>query len=238
MNLGLRVMGGTRHRSSSSMIALLQSNAGGYASGATPQTSSAVGFTNNTTAGSLLVCVSYASASSAGTPTIEIPTTSGFTWTLAESAISSAGSVRVSIYYISNASSMATSTTTTVEASNLSGNVAVEFDLYEFSNIATSTPIDNVELSDNGSGTNPATATSLSTSATDLIIVAACGNGTNGTKGTNYTLGINASHQEGGKAGQMQYILNQAKGTIATSFAGGTYTTGDWGCAAVAFLPV
>lgn len=232
MNFGLRAI--TRHRSS--LIALLQSNAGGHASGATPQTSTAVGFTNNTTAGSLLVCVSYAS-SSTGTPTINTPTTSGFAWTLAESATSSAGNARVIIHYIANASSMSTSTTTTVEATNTSGTVAVEFDLYEFSNVAASTPIDDGEFSDNGSGTNPATATSLSTSATDLIIVAACGNGTNGTHGTNYTLGINASHQQGGTAGQMQYILNQAKGTIATSFAGGTYTTGDWGCAAVAFLP-
>ena len=219
-------MGSTRHRSSG--MALVQSNAGGFGT----TTTSAVGYNNKTTAGNLLVCVVWASASSSRGAGIQTPVTSGFTWTLATSAtFSDVGTAHgaVSIYYIANASSMATSVTTTVTSSVSLDDI--EFSLYEFSGLTAGVSVDTTEATSSTSGGTPNT-TSLTTSATDLIIVAMSAVGSNGSAGSRYTLGINAANQFSGCVGQTQYILNQAQGTIATSF--GTSQT-YWGCCAVAF---
>jgi hypothetical protein len=214
------------------LIALLQSKVGGFASGLTPQTSTAVGYTANTTAGSLLVCVVYnsgATGAQAGAPV-----TSGFTWTLAEGASSSTPFTEVQIYYIANAASMASSVTTTASASALSGSVAVEFELYEFSNVATTSPVDTIQATSNGTAATPSTP-SLVTTAQDLIIVVVNGATSGaGAAGSGYTLGITSSHQIAASIGQTQYILNQPSGTIATSGFGTGWT--KWGAAAVAFL--
>lgn len=230
MNFGLRVMGQTRHRSS---ISLKQSNAGGHGAGTTSATTSAVGFTSNTTAGSMLVCVAYASAASA-VPTISVPVTSGFTWTLGASEGGSSANTRVAISYIPNASSMATSVTTTVTATAATGVVDVEFALYEFSGVATSSPVDTSQVAQ-GTAATPST-TNLSTTNTDLILVAACGAASSaGAAGSGYTLGITSSHQISGNVGQTQYILNQASGSIATAGFGTSWT--GWGVVAIAFKP-
>lgn len=222
----------SRHRGVGG-IAIKQSNAGGHGAGTTPTTTSAAGYSANTTAGSLLVCVVYASATSS-VPTINIPSTSGFTWTLASSEGGSSAETRVAIYYITNASSMATSVTTTVTATATTGVVDVEFDLYEFSGVVTASPVDTSQVAQ-GTAATPSTA-NLSTSLTDLIIVAACGAASGaGAAGAGYTLGITASHQIGGNVGQLQYILNKPSGSIATAGFGTGWT--GWGMVAIAFKP-
>ena len=122
-------------------VALVQSKAGGVGRGTTTATSTAVGYTSNTTAGDLLVLVAIAAAD--GTIcSISTPVTSGFTWTLASSSTFSDSTLpqigRVSTYYIANASAMSSATTTTVAASTTKGAtfIDVAFTLYEFSGVA------------------------------------------------------------------------------------------------------
>jgi len=226
MNYGLRVIGGTRHRPSSS-IALVQSNAGGYQIGFSGSaTSSAAGFSSNTTSGNLLVCIVWATSSNSTNPTIDTPVTSGFTWT--QAVAKSGVELGCSIFYIANASQMTTAKTTTVEVTG-SGTVQVEFSLYEFSGLTSGVSVDTTESND-GTSTAPST-TNLSTSATDLIICACEATSSAGTHKLGYTAGIASSSLNYGVA---EYILNQVSGSIATGF-GGTQT--DWVCVAVAFKP-
>src|SRR5208282_6844498 len=219
-------------------IALVQSNAGGHATGTTTATTSAVGYTSNTTANNLLVLIAWAIGSSstlATPPPISTPVTSGFTWTLAKSATwadtDTIEGGRVSIYYIENAAQMLSSTTTTVTATKVgsSPSVTVEFSLYEFSGVATSSSLETSASTINGSASDPSTA-NLSISNTDLIISAyQSEGGGNIAKGSAYTLGVNAAYAT---AGQTQYILNQAAGSVNTAWGS---SQNIWGCAAVAF---
>src|ERR1700727_2710740 len=129
--------------------ALRQSNNGGSGSG----TTSAVGYSSNTAAGSLLVCVIRASYNDSTNDVLSIsaPSTSGFTWTAGGSgswdAIISTSPLRlkggaVRIYYIANASIMSTSVTTTVTATVGGTTPSVSFELYEFTGVVTSSPVD------------------------------------------------------------------------------------------------
>src|SRR5208337_111637 len=184
-------------------IALVQSKAGGAGSGTSSATSSAVGYASNTTANNLLVLVAWAIGSSstlATAPPINTPVTSGFTWTLAKSAtwadIDNIEGGRVSIYYIENAAQMLSSTTTTVGASKggASPSVTVEFSLYEFSGVATSSSLETSASTISGSASDPSTA-NLSISNTDLIISAyQSEGGVYIAKGSAYTLGVNAAY--------------------------------------------
>ncbi len=215
-------------------ITLLQSTDGGFASGATPQTTSSAGFAATTKANSLLVCVVWADeAGTSGTPTISTPVTSGFTWSLAESEVYTHSSTirgRVSIYYIAGAAAMSTATTTTATAAAAGAtNLNVEFSLYEFAAKAAS--LETESLGANATGT-PSTiaAASLSTSHVDLIFVSMIGGTAAGTVGSGYTIGVAAAGLVG--YGVSQYILQEASGTIVTSF--GNSTT-YWACVAAAF---
>jgi hypothetical protein len=236
-------------------MSLVQSTDGGNGSntGTTPFSisSSAVGFGSSTTAGNLLVCVGYINATTpganAGGASFQgLPATAGLTWVLAaaHSVSASSGylngasnrSGSVAIWYAANAPSIAPSATTVVTAhdsgSGFTETITVEFTLYEFSGVATATPVDvvkNVPGTFGGSGTvNPGT---LVTTGTDLVLVAFIGNQSNISAGASYTLGVNATSAT---TGQAQYQLNVASGSIATAFTG---SQTNFGATAVGFLP-
>ena len=225
-------------------IVLRQSKAGGSGSGSSSATSSGVGFASNTLANSLLVCVVWATGSSvaAGTLGITAPVTSGFTWTLAVAAAqwndpSGPNRGKVSIFYIAGAGAMATTTTTAVGATETgtSPTCGVEFSLYEFTGVATSSPLETSSsaVDSTGSSTDPAPG-SLTTSNTDLILSCyQCESASNLAANTSagFTLGVNAASET---TGQTQYILNEASGTIVTSWPS---TQAYWAAATVAFKP-
>src|SRR5208283_3940053 len=132
--------------------ALVQSKlvASAYAD-ATTVTASGHGFASPTTAGNLLILVVWAEADFldvATAPTIGMPSTAGFTWATASSAIYSdslGGSMagRVAIYYIANAASMASTLATSVTATRSTAiDVSVDFACYEFSGVKTSGALD------------------------------------------------------------------------------------------------
>lgn len=223
-------------------IALAQSKLVAHATGTTSCTASGNGYTSNTTAGSLLVLIAYAqdssSAATCSIPTINLPTTSGFTWVQAGSADyqdnTNLQAGRVSIFYIANAASMASSVSTSVTATKTSqtgSGIGVEFACYEFTGVSTSAPLD-ANVSVNTQTSTPTSAGTLVTSGTALIIVGAIGETpSNTTQGPSYTLGITSTNDP---VGQTQYILNQVKGNIVTAFAGKAGS--PWGCVAVDFL--
>lgn len=234
MNLGLRVMGSTRHRAASGSPVLIQSKDGGNGSGTASATTSAVGYASTTTTGSLLVLVAWAANTSSSTDATVSGfsvSTSGFSWTSAGAlSMYTAGSGHaaggVQIFFIANASSMATSTHTTVTATGASDNtVIVEFSLYEFG------PMNGTkDTSQSGTGTSsvPST-TNLSTSATDLIFVAYEAADGHSTEGSGFTLGVNSANVNYGGS---QYNLSANSGSIATAFAG---SRNNWAAVSAAF---
>lgn len=217
-------------------MVLVQSRLGGSGSqGSTPApwtlTSSAVGFSSTTTAGNLLVCACYGRTSSATTGVGNgnlTPTTSGITWTSA--GIQNAWSVTpgttggsYNIYYSANAPSITSATTTAVAhstaGSGFSASMSVEFALYEFSGIATTSPVNVTRAPGQSTGT-PGAGT-LTTTLTDLVIVAFSGNSANATAGSGYTLGVNMTVST---TGQLQYALDVPAGGQATAFTPGAQT--------------
>jgi hypothetical protein len=193
-------------------------------------------FSEATLSGSLLVCVVQASyiSDTGGGITFSAPTTSGFTWTLAasdtyEEVVSSHDGELltyynggVAVYYIADASAMSDTTTTSVSATGGGGTPTTSFNMYEFTGVATSSPLDTDSGARNATGTsstiNPG---SLTTTASDLIFVSCTDSGA--THGTGFTSGVTDADQ---------YRLNIAAGTIATAF--GT-SAGVWASVAVAF---
>lgn len=232
------------------VIALVQSRAGGSATGSGSMSfstfnlaSSAVGFSSPTTAGNLLVYVAWShySLTSAGSFALldVVPTTSGFSWgssfgTNWSSVSGGAGNCgQISIYYIPNAASMSVTTVATsgINGSGTITSANVEFSLYEFSGVAISSPLDKFTGTQNGVSSTPSTS-NLATTATDLVIASFGGNqtGSNISAGTSYTLGVNATVST---VGQTQYQLNVPSGSVATAFSGGTEP--NWGCYAMSF---
>jgi hypothetical protein len=121
------------------------------------------------------------------------------------------------------------STTTTVGATGGSTFTDVDFTLYEFSGVATTSAVDVTAIQNHNTATltTPTTA-NLSTTATDLIFVAMTTENNTGTAGSGYTLGV----VDPAVIGVAQYILNKASGSISTAFGN---TTDFWACAAVSF---
>ena len=228
MNLGLRVMGITRHRSSGG-AAIVQSKYGGSGSGTTSATTSAAGFASNTVSGNYLICLVYANASASGSGTVAIhtPLTSGFTWTLVKGATyTGTNRASVSMYAIPNAGAMLTSNTTTVGATGtLATTTKVEFALYEVSGLTVAGTVD-ASASNTGSSSAMSTA-NLSTSFKDFIFAGGAAASGTASTGSGYSAGVPGSAVDGAS----QYKLNQSSGSIATAF-GGTNT--DWACIAVA----
>ena len=224
--------------------ALRQLKLGGNGSGGSSATSSAVGFSSNTLANSLLVCIVWATGSAAantGALGIGVPSTSGFTWTLAKQPLtawsdaSSFNKGNCAIYYIANAGVMASTVTTTVAATKAgtSPNVQVEFELLEITGAATSSPLETSSSAKDETGSNtPINPGSLTTAVTDFIISAyqceATSNQAANT-GAGYTITDNSTYAP---TGQAQYIANKAAGTIVTSWP---TAEAFWAACSVAF---
>ena len=199
------------------------------------QNTTANHFSANTTAGSLLICVVKAiqgGSPSAQVPTINTPTTSGFTWTLAESSyynytyendnqIIVHDKGRIAVYYIANASSLSSGTTTSCTAS--AGTVSAR--MYEFSGVLPTSPVDTTVANDNSTDSpTTVTAGNITLSQTDMVFVASTAYP---SPGSGYTSGVVAGDQ---------YDLTQAAGSDSTNFGS---TDSEWACVAVAFkIPV
>jgi hypothetical protein len=218
-------------------ITLVQSNAGGSATGTSlgQLTTSAVGFTSTTTPGSLLVLIGWASVSGAGcgNPGWISTTTPGFSWTFGGQQTNGASPFCPwSVFlYIANAASMATSvhTTLTVGYSG-SGPETVEFSLYEFSGVASSSPL---ETQNNPTGTGSTPSVGVTITHTDLVLFAYCGQpGSNLSNGAGYNVGVNAAVAV---VGQAEYALAVAPGTSTAAFSGGT--NARWAGVLAAFKP-
>jgi hypothetical protein len=228
-------------------IALVQSALGGNVSGTagttpTTLTTSAAGFSSNTTAGNVLVCVVFGRYTSTHSGFFSglnflTPVTMGITWVAAvgpswnDSTNTTGGGAQ--IFYAANAPSISSSTTTTVQiqssgsGSQVGGPMSGEFMLYEFSGVAHSSPIDTFRSPAHSTGTpNPGT---MVTSKTDLIMSIFSGDSGNISAGPGYSLGINATVPT---TGQLQYELNVAPGSVATAFSG---SQTNYGASAVAF---
>jgi hypothetical protein len=216
---------------------LVQSNSGGYGSGTVSATASPSGFNDTTQEGSLLLLVVWLTAVKTGADnayTINLPTTTGFTWVLGKAAYSDVYDGThttihaVAIFYIKNAASMADTLSTVVSGASSSAlATTVECSLFEIV-IGGGGIIDTSCATDNGSGTP--TAGTLDTTATDVVFVAVATAGTSTSAGPGYTQGIGA---EVYSLGTTQYVLNDPAGSIPTLFTSGSSET--YGAAAIAF---
>jgi len=234
---------------------LVQQCVGGSASGSVLDsgmlTTSAAGFLSATTPGNLLVLVLYIKQiGNAGGLAYNGPNISGgYSQNWAAVGVPSAfyqDSVHglpfgtegtVSIYYIPNAPSMSLSQLTTVEYVNESGvttTTSIEFDLYEYDDIANPLVTD---LGVNGKSKNSQTSSTpnitfhTATVNKDLMIVAYQSDaGSNLSAGSGYTLGENATVAT---LGQMQYQVNAPIGQTSASFSGAPLA--NWCLAAVSF---
>jgi hypothetical protein len=217
-------------------VALIQSKLVAHAAGSSSATASGNGYVTNTTAGSLLVLVAWSIGASytSVAPSINLPTTVGFTWVLAKSNLFSDGAGpnggRCSIYYVANAGAMASSLSTSVTAlkAGTTPSVTVEFACYEFSGVAVS-PLDQTAGATTQTS-SPVDAGSLVTTGTALIFAASISEDSI-SDGAGFTAGISAGTVGFGRS---QYILNQAAGTIDTAF--GANGSDFWGASAVDFL--
>src|SRR5271157_222033 len=229
-------------------IALVQSNNGGYnsASGVSGNqslnsTSGTPHFASTTGAGDLLLCICVAdmdvTGASAIVPTIGTPVTAGLIWIplTNETVTFSTGGTNfgyaIAVYYAAGAPSIASSTTVefTATFTGCPANSALGMENYllEFSGVQSVSPVDAYAIATGTITDAPATA-SLHTTATDLIV--SCYTPIDApSNGPGYTA-ITFS----GMA--LQYILNQASGTIPTAW-GAADDAGSWAAIAVAFKP-
>lgn len=242
------------------MIALVQSKLGGSASGTVPAdnglsgpqpiTTSAVGFDSPTTAGNLVVCVVWANIDTSGTPSLEggLPVVSGgysgsfighpnagAGWQFPLSPGLGASHLGFGeMWCIPNAPSLSPSNLFSVTVYNegsFSGDVNVEFALFEFSGVDASI----LDLGSSGSASDDQVGgtpdvTFSATTNTDLILtVLSAYPGSNLSAGSGFTLGPDASVAT---IGQVEYVLNAAPGQTDSGFSG---TEPYWGIAALAF---
>lgn len=118
--------------------------------------------------------------------------------------------------------------------SGVNTTLLVEFAVYVFTGVQTTgskfSPLETSHVL-TGTSSTPSTA-NLVTVNTDLILSAFFGDSGNLSAGSGYTLGTNMTVNT---FGSLQYILNQASGSIATAFSGGTET--NWAAASMALKP-
>lgn len=231
------------------LFTLLQSNSGGFGTAsANTITSSAVGFSSTTTAGSLLVMIVWSNSTHFGLPLVVTPATSGLTWLRAGVGeafyVDFSGSpvyADASIFYCSNAPSIASSVTSTATAAEgLSTSTQVEFALLEIAvagggQIAATTlsggPNPGLAIAESADKTGTPPNNSVSPTTTSAIISALRSETVTAfTAGTGFTLGPSSSHVT--KVGQSLYALNEPAGTIPVAFAG---TSTLYGMLTVAF---
>lgn len=129
------------------------------------------------------------------------------------------------IYYLQNCPAInagdSISVPFTVGGSGVSTQITAEFAVYVFTGVlagANKFSPQDVTRNNNGTASTPST-TNIVTTKTDLILAGFVGDSGNISAGAGYTLGINMSVAT---FGQLQYILNQPAGSIATAFSGGT----------------
>lgn len=212
-------------------------------SGTTPftATTSAVGFDSPTTAGNLLVCVTYCyNHATAGNSADGVSwgpsnlSTAGVTWTQVRNPFGyndvypfPLNQGAIGIFYIPNAPSISPATLTTFSLVQNNGGPHIfttnlEFELYEFADIIPTSPVDafvigNLTYPSSPNGT-PGGGNIVATGVDDLIFVSYSGKpGSNIAAGSGYTLGINASLAV---VGQTQYMLDAPPGTYPTAFSG------------------
>ncbi len=237
-------------------IALAQSSLGSHASGTYNNLGGSVTVSVGpvtTTAGSLLVMVGYSSAqatvNAVETVAPSFPTGgSGLTWRGNFSGSWLSGTTNrggSSIFWVGNAPAQTAVTFNMVVgagggSAGSTGTFVGECAFYEFTGISASNnqslggPILDAEgqLQSQTSGTP--NAGTLTTTLTDLIIVASAATGSPLSAGSGFTLGQTTTGLSG-VVGQFQYALNVASGSIATSYLSGT--PAHWGAAAMAFKP-
>jgi hypothetical protein len=241
-----------------SNVTLVQSNAGGSASGSISVnatiTSSAGGFSSTTTAGSLLVLVVWANGGVSGgtTALTTAPISGGYgvgTWNGHSHGISAAngdGGFTYAggcyLFYIPNAAAMSPAQTTTVTVKNTgsaTSTVEVEFSLYEFAGVDAAPALDLAFAPQQGIANTGDSGTpsfdwngifGFTTSHTDLILMALSAQpGTALTAGSGYTLGISASVAT---LGQLEYRLNAPSGQTSATYTG---SASFWALAAISF---
>lgn len=182
----------------------------------------------------------------AAPPTINLPSTPGFTWVLAGTASNPVPSIQsgetifltetVAIFYIDNAASMGAAVQTTLTAvPSPSGSIDdFGFQLIEVAGMALTGVVDSVV---SGYGVQPATATAgnIVTTTRDFILVFVTDPNFNTEfqSGTGWILmptgGVGSGY------GDNQYIVSAYPGTYDTSFSSTAETYGPWVVLAVAF---
>jgi hypothetical protein len=218
---------------------LVQSVDGGNFTTTTPSVgtaTSAAGFSSTTGSGHLLVCIAWGviGAGSSNGPTFSTPVTSGFTWVSA--GLFSLEAAGTGVWYIANAAAMTPGTTTTVTmATTQTGGLSFkgEFSLYEFSGMATSSPVDQ-SGGVGQSSTAPNTRNTLTTAATETWMFAYAGQvGSNLTQASGWSLGVNATTA---LIGQTEYFLNVPAGTYTAASTAFSATNPRWAGVWVIFL--
>ena len=213
--------------------ALVQSNLGGSASATITSggtlTTTAVGYASNTHTGSLLVVIVWSRSNGLGeiegtqVPTISTP---GFSW--------SAGSLTYSafldlatdtkygiqtIFYITDAAAMSTSTLTTVSAAvpgTDSCTCTLQFAMYEFSGVSAYIA-HNISQNETGTASSPG-GVGTSCSPACLMLVNFVGYPVSAlTAGSGWTLGVNATVPTIG-----QTVYNLSATTASSGFFSGT----------------
>ena len=237
-------------------IVLAQSVLGTHATGTYNNLGGTVTITAGpvtTSAGSFLVMVGYTSAqatvNAVETVSPNAPTGgAGLTWRGAYTGSFLSGTTNrggAAIFWVGNAPAQTSVTFSMLVGagggtSGSTGSFVGECAFYEFTGVAASNnqtlggPILDAQgqLLSQTSGT-PHTA-NLTTSLTDLIIVASAATGSALSAGSGYTLGLSTTALSG-VIGQLQYALNVAAGSIATSYLSGT--PANWGAVSLALKP-
>lgn len=201
-------------------------------------------FPNPVAAGSCIVM--YAASKTNifnSSPTLQSNVTGGpFTnWNQISTSIaiaSPAATRQVWIAYLPNSPAITAGDTITATfvmgGSGINTTLIAEFAVYVFTGVQTTgskfAPLETSHVL-NGTSSTPSTA-NLVISNTDLILSAFVGDSGNLSAGTGYTPGINMSVCT---FGALQYILNQAPGSIATAFSGGTES--NWAASSGALKP-
>jgi hypothetical protein len=224
-------------------VAMVQDDSWGFAN-ATGVTSLSVSanYATTTQSGNLLLCLVSAFVDLGGgspSPAIGVPVTTGFTWVLvADSGVSPIGSpgsyvTRVALFYIANAGSMSSGlTVTSTVTTPVAGRYQLSLDLFEFSGVAASNPLDTTAAG-TGTGTNPSAGT-ISPTNTDLIFVGAEFFNNVGGAGSGFTLTTNTANADDDLTAS-EYNLSAIAGSYTADFTAGAVSQA-WGCVAGAFF--
>jgi hypothetical protein len=225
-------------------IALVQQTSNASGSATSPSlgftaTTSAVAFPSATSAGNLVVGITWGRGTSTSGTISSLNSISinsigqsiTFTFGQASGSWTDAGGTangEATIFFCANCPAIANTTTFTFTG-NMSGSgncggtcglgLTVEFALYEFSGITTTSPKDQ-SASSSGTSSVPMNSSNFIANQADLGVAAYSGQpGSNVSVGACCILGTNAS---AATVGQIQYVTTLSTGTTSASFSGGT----------------